>query len=128
MPREVAVRALSLFALLLVINDLSGPMDAAAESAAPNVRWSFQPTSEDIAAVYPHRAARLGHYGRVEMSCSVLADGSLARCVADSEDPPNEGFAEAALKLAKYYRLAPDAAASMGAARVEIPIRFSLAP
>jgi protein TonB len=101
---------------------------AASAQAADTPRWLKQPSSADIAAVYPRVGARLGHYGRVSLRCAVQPDGGLARCEVLSEDPADEGFADAALKLVRLYKLASPDGAPPPRATIEVPIRFSLAP
>jgi protein TonB len=98
----------------------------AADGEGPH--WLKQPSPADIVSVYPRTAARLGHYGRVRLSCAVQPDGSLARCDIVSEDPADEGFADAALKLAKLYKLASPDGSPLPRTTIEVPIRFSLAP
>ncbi len=98
----------------------------ATDDAGP--RWLKQPSPADVVSVYPRTAARLGHYGRVKLSCAVQPDGRLARCDIVSEDPPDEGFADAALKLTKLYKVAAPDGSPLPRTTVEIPIRFSLAP
>jgi protein TonB len=95
--------------------------------AAGEPHWLRQPSSADMAAVYPRVGARLGHYGRVTLNCAVQPDGGLARCQVMAEDPGDEGFADAALKLAKLYRMASSDASPLPRT-VEVPVRFSLAP
>jgi len=101
---------------------------ALAQTAKVEPHWLKQPSSEDIAAVYPRSGARLGHYGRVTLSCTVQPDGSLARCEILSEDPADEGFADAALKLSKLYKLASPDGSPLPRTTIEVPIKFSLAP
>jgi protein TonB len=98
-----------------------------AESAAAEAHWLNQPSPADVAAVYPRTGARLGHYGRVTLSCTVQPDGGLSRCQVVSEDPADEGFADAALKLSKLYKMASPEGSPLPRT-VDVPIRFSLAP
>ena len=37
----------------------------------------------------------------------MTAKGTLAGCSVVSEDPPNFGFGEAALKISKFFRMKP---------------------
>jgi protein TonB len=90
--------------------------------------WLKQPSPADVVAVYPRSAARLGYNGRVTMSCTVQPDGSLTRCEIASEDPPDQGFADAAIKLSKLYKLASPDGSPLPRTTVDVPIRFSLAP
>jgi len=111
---------------MFVAGMLAFAQPVAATAAEPH--WLRQPSSTDVAAVYPRVGARLGHYGRVMLSCMVQPDGSLARCEVLSEDPADEGFADAALKLSKLYKLASPDGSPLPKTTVEVPIKFSLAP
>ena len=113
---------------LLAVSLFVPGSSASAQPATAEPHWLKQPSSEDIAAVYPRVGARLGHYGRVTLNCTVQPDGSLARCEILSEDPADEGFADAALKLSKLYKVASPDGAPLAKTTVEVPIRFSLAP
>jgi protein TonB len=116
---------LASFTLIL----FSGGSAAWAQGAiAGEPHWLKQPSMADIVGVYPRAAARLGHYGRVTLSCVVQPDGGLSRCQVVSEDPADEGFADAALKLSKLYRIAVSDGSPSPRTTVEVPIRFSLAP
>lgn len=105
----------------------------AAEVAAPpavvtNPHWIRKPTGEDFARVYPDAAAAKNLSGRAIVSCTASADGSLKDCKIDQEFPPNEGFGEAAIKLAREFRMSADLGpgASLEGGHVKIPIRFLL--
>ena len=114
-------------ALALLVAGLPAIAQAVAADGEES-HWFKQPSPADIVSVYPRTAARLGHYGRVKLSCAVQPDGSLARCGIVSEDPADEGFADAALKLAKLYKMASPDGSPLPRTTVEVPIRFSLAP
>jgi protein TonB len=115
-------RALLAMSLLVLGSSASAPPTAA------QPHWLKQPSSADMAAVYPLKGARLGHYGRVTLSCTVQPDGSLARCDVLAEDPGDEGFADAALKLSKLYKVASPDGSPLPRTTVDVPIKFSLAP
>ena len=61
------------------------------------------------------------------MKCRVTEQGTLADCSVVSEDPPGEGFGEAALKLSGGFRMEPKTAdgQSVKGAVIVIPIRFT---
>jgi protein TonB len=103
-----------------------GALAQGAVAAEPH--WLKRPSSDDIVAVYPKVGARLGHYGRVILSCAVQPDGSLSRCQVVSEDPGDEGFADAALKLTKLYKMGSPDGLPLSRTEVQVPIKFSLAP
>jgi protein TonB len=106
----------------------AGPTVLAQGVVAVEPHWLKQPSLAEIAAAYPRTGARLGHYGRVTLSCTVQPDGSLARCQVLSEEPGDEGFADAALKLSKLYKMASTDGAPLPRSSIDVPIKFSLAP
>jgi len=83
-------------------------------------------TEEQIAQAYPRSAAHLGASGRAVVHCQVNDQGGMESCAALREFPQGLGFSEAALGLAKYFRLDPNSfAAKLG--EVDVPVNF-LAP
>jgi protein TonB len=88
--------------------------------------WIRKPTGEDIARVYPDRAASAGIRGRIVMKCGVTTEGRLADCAIAEETPPGEHFGEAGLKLSGLFRLKPltkDGVPIAGGS-ISIPIQF----
>ena len=105
------------------------PAAEAAAAPAPRVmnpNWLERPTAADLDRVYPPaaKAARLG--GRVLMACDVAPDGALTNCVVVSETPADQGFGEAALRLAPRFRMSPLSGEGrpVGGGKVRIPITF----
>ena len=84
-----------------------GMVMAAAVSSQPVVlddpEWKDMPSRDQVEAVYP----KGGGEGEVRLRCGADADGRLHDCTVITESPRGRGFAEAALKLAPLYRLAP---------------------
>jgi len=65
--------------------------------------------------------------GQVVLHCVVAAEGTLG-CYVASEDPPDQSFGAAALKLSKLFKMGPltrDGAPTAGG-EINIPIRFSV--
>lgn len=79
---------------------------AAEEISFRELRMTAMPSAADSFAVYPVRAQRLEQHGAVVLTCLLEADGAF-RCVVDSEDPPEFGFARAALALSTILRADP---------------------
>jgi protein TonB len=70
-------------------------------------QFDRRPTADDMAQYYPERAQRLGKEGAAAIRCTVSSKGALIGCTVLSEDPVDYGFGDAALKLAKLFKLKP---------------------
>jgi TonB family protein len=78
---------------------------------------------------YPEHAQKKNVEGLATISCAVTVEWTLKDCVVKSEDPPGQGFGDAALRLAPKFKMRP--ASSDGKPKegqVTIPIRFKLPP
>lgn len=93
-----------------------------------NPDWVRRPSAEDLAQYYPDRAQRLGVAGSASLSCSVTAQGTLTECSVGSEDPADQGFGTAALKMTRLFKMRPMTrdGQPVGGAKINIPIRFQL--
>lgn len=69
-----------------------------------NPRWLQRPRS--LAHYYPRRALQMGMEGEVILDCRVSTVGALD-CTVARETPPNWGFGEAAVRIARDHRMAP---------------------
>jgi protein TonB len=88
----------------------ASPPPASEAAAGPHgvaPDWVRKPTSPDIGRVYPGRALRAYLNGAAVMRCEVTAAGTLTACTVLSENPLDEGFGAAALKLAKLFVMRP---------------------
>jgi protein TonB len=90
--------------------------------------WEHLPNGDDINAYYPPRAMDLGKSGKVTMTCTVTAKGTVTDCAIDSEDPPDFGFGQAAIRMHNLFKMKPQTADGqpVGGAKVTIPLRFTL--
>jgi len=78
-------------------------------SVLTGVTWLERPNGNDYARFYPPRAMDRGQEGRVVLDCLVSGDGRIS-CSVISEDPPNWGFGDASLRIARQFRIAPQTA------------------
>jgi protein TonB len=83
------------------------PAPPAHVAVVTNPDWLHKPGPEEFAQYYPQRAMELGKGGVVTITCTVTSKGTLTGCSASDEDPPNFGFADAALKISRFFRMKP---------------------
>jgi TonB family protein len=116
---------------LVVRFDVLGAVGAGAQTPSgpavtlSEVPFTQRPSARDFSRHYPNRALRAGLDGRVTLSCTVRRDLRLD-CLIAAEDPPNEGFGAAALRIAGRFRAArefPDGRSTVGA-QVTVPLAF----
>ncbi|HET9230724.1 MAG TPA: hypothetical protein VFO00_05520, partial [Vitreimonas sp.] len=89
------------------------------------VVWAQRPSARRIGELYPSRALREGVGGRVELSCSVRTNQTLA-CNIASESPSGLGFGQAALNASTSYRASPTLSDGSGSAgsQTRIVVQF----
>jgi TonB family protein len=89
-------------------------------------RWERRPTARDIAQAYPDEALRSSQSGSVVLLCVILPDRTLD-CRVDREAPNHQGFAIAALRVARAFKLSEDQLGQPGLTigdTLTIPINF----
>lgn len=64
----------------------------------------------------------------VTLDCLADGRGRLSDCRVVAEEPPGQGFGEAALAGATRARMAPRTSRTRGAGRVRFTVRFAAAP
>jgi protein TonB len=90
-----------------------------------NPDWIHVPNGDDFAQYYPERASRMSIGGKAVLHCHVSAQGTL-NCTVLSEDPPDQEFGSAALKMSRLFKMRPktrDGAPTDGG-EINVPIRF----
>lgn len=71
-------------------------------------RFVEQPDANDYGEHYPSFAMEQGVEARVTLNCIIDADGRL-RCIVENEEPLGLGFGAATLRIARLFRVAPEA-------------------
>ncbi len=97
-----------------------GPVVALSE-----VPFTQRPSAGDFGRHYPRRALVNRVEGRVTLNCVVQRNFRLD-CVVAEEDPPGQGFGQAAMRLSRVFRAArefPDGRPTVGA-QVRVPLQF----
>jgi periplasmic protein TonB len=91
-----------------------------------NPDWLRQPDADDLARFYPDRAARMSVGGRAVLHCAVTVSGTLTECSVASEEPSDQEFGSAALKMSKLFKMRPQTRDGVPVAggQINIPIRF----
>ena len=97
-------------------------------SVITNPDWARKPSGEDIARYYPDRALRMEVEGKATLSCKVSAKGTLEGCSVVSEDPADQDFGSAALRMSKLFKMRPQTrdGAPVEGGTVRIPLSFRL--
>ena len=91
------------------------------------ITWINKPNAMDMAYAAPEATTMHGLSGRIVLMCQAAANGRLAGCRIESEEPMGKGFGAAALSVARKFQMAPTAAdgTSVAGGTVRIPIMFT---
>jgi TonB family protein len=90
--------------------------------------WLRKPTAADMVEFYPKAAAASHVEGRATIHCKVAASGDLTDCAVMSQEPADQGFGDAAVRLSALFKMRPMTkdGAPVSGAQINIPIRFAL--
>jgi len=117
--------ALSAFAVLGAGNTSDAYPEQERRTPAFTLDWDSRPTGRDFERHYPRGAADARRSGVAILCCVVQADGTLD-CASAYESPAGEGFGDAAVQIARAFRMkATDASAwTASGERIRVPIWF----
>lgn len=109
---------------------LGPPQEVAPPAAPPKITgatWTNKPGAREFDKYYPARAQEREKEGRVMLNCIVNADGAIS-CAVGSETPEGWGFGEAAIQIAKSFRMAPKTinGEPTSGGTINVPIAFRL--
>jgi protein TonB len=106
------------------------PQVCETQATIPAPLWEAQPDKSVVESAYPAEAAAEAENGRADLICEVTGDGTLTNCGVTQEYPTGYGFGQAALSLAKFYkmRLLTDDGRSVAGGTVHLPMLWVLSP
>jgi TonB family protein len=81
------------------------------------------PSASDFASNYPRLAQDEGVEGRAVLGCTVNAQGTLENCSVVSETPPNYGFGQAVLNMARLFHFSTSSITPGMALRLPVAFR-----
>lgn len=106
----------------VLVVETRSPIDEAAD-------WVKQPSPEDLRAVFPVAALRVGAKGSAVVNCLVTIQGALDDCVAVEEEPAGLGFGDAGRTLMTQVSMKPARLRGEPApSYVSIPVRWTEPP
>lgn len=110
----------------ITVNFPKEMIDATAVPVIGKPSWVKLPTAEQLSAAMSK--ARTPGQIRVVLDCLIAPDGSTTDCKVASEDPAGQGYGDATLSLAPYFKMTVwtmEGLPTIGA-RVNIPVRFQM--
>jgi TonB family protein len=103
------------------------PEQSGSPRVVRNPNWIAKPTASQMERAYPPRALEEGLRGRTVIQCSITRQGALTTCAVISESPAGHGFGAAAMRLSRYFKMAPRTVDGLDVegALVNVPITFA---
>ena len=100
-----------------------------APAAPPSVQWVQTPSATLDPLNWPERALRLERNGQATLRCAHDAQGVLSDCRVVDETPMGFAFGQAALRMAKVFRLKPTLSdgSALAPGEVTFPVDFNAA-
>lgn len=89
-------------------------------------RWDRRPTGEDMARAYPRSALPTRRTALILVQCRIAPTGATENCEPLMSGPPGFKFAEAAVSVARKFKLKSPTEAQIGKT-VHIPVKFNVA-
>jgi periplasmic protein TonB len=102
-----------------------------AQAARPQLLWR-KPDGSVFQRAYPWQALQRGTEGSSKIECTLVSDskrpseGTLDACHVIEETPKGAGFGDAALKVARFYKIKTADGSPIEGLKIVIPITWSL--
>jgi TonB family protein len=106
------------------------PVPTAANASIVRPTLVTAPDGPTVRKAYPPKALADQKDGSAVLHCRVSLSGTLVDCTADQDTPADYGFGDAALKLARAFKLSPQTenGKPVDTGRVSFRVRFEAPP
>jgi protein TonB len=114
-----------LFVLVAALMQATAPAASPLPAKSAETNSLICPTDSNY-RYYPARAAATNITGMAVVNCNVSASGKLDQCIVVKEEPPSEGFGQAAVIMVECLMKPKPGRPVDKTGQVDIPIRFDL--